>query len=73
MQQMWSAVGYAECGTNQALRGQSRMNELETFLPKKNECEHCGGTGETPEDARCPNCYGTGGVTKNGDEQDSSE
>jgi len=39
------------------------MNELEAFLPSKrkvNVCEYCGGTGETPEDVRCPNCYGTG-------------
>ena len=49
------------------------MNELDAFLPKKNECEYCDDTGETLEDARCPNCYGTGRVTKIGDEQDSYE
>jgi len=52
------------------------MNELEAFLPptrKDTVCEYCGGSGETPEDAWCPNCYGTGRVTKIGDEQDSYE
>ena len=42
-------------------------------------CEYCGGSGETPEDARCPNCYGTGHIADNitaaefDDEQDEYE
>jgi len=54
------------------------MNELEAFLPSKKKdgiCEYCVGTGETPEDARCPNCFGTGHITKGEfeDEQDDYE
>ena len=47
LQQMSSALGNAKCSFNETIGGQSPVNELEAFLPKKKEnvCQHCDGTG----------------------------